>query len=193
MKFMTYTLNEHLNSFPIADDKIYLLVNISASDALANSKCIGRWFKSNLSTRFRYLINKLQDKRNELNLGQLKTLYPNVTFIGIIDNPWHHLYHIHNTHPTFSKMSLTHFIKLVSVRPRYRCNLLDLYPPDSSIIFLRNEYIANDFSIFSKSSNVLFPDQDIVDYRKFFDAESNNIICSIFQKDIEFFYPELLS
>lgn len=190
---MTYTLNEHLNNFPIADDKIYLLVNISASTALANSKCIGRWFKSNLSTRFRYFTNKLQDKRNNLTLGQLKTLYPNVTFIGTIDNPWYHLYHIHNTHSTFSKMSLVRFIKIISVYSPYCQNLLDLYPPDDSIIFLRNEYIADDFSIFSKSSNILFPNPDPVDYRKFFDTQSNDIICSIFQKDIEFFYPELLS
>lgn len=190
---MTYTHREHLNNFPITDDNTYLLVNISSNTALTNSKCIGRWFKSNLSTRFRYIINKLQDKRTNLNLGQLKMLYPNVRFIGTIDNPWHHLYSIYNTHPTFRKMSLAYFIKIASVHPLYRCNLLDLYPPDDSIIFLRNEYIANDFSIFSKSSNVLFPDPDPVDYRRLFDSESNDIICSIYQKDIEFFYPELLS
>jgi hypothetical protein len=77
--------------------------------------------------------------------------------------------------------------------PHLNVNILDNYPLDNSIIILRNEYINDDFAKFSKSSNATFLDIEPIDYRNFFDSESNNIIQSIFQKDIKFFYPELLS
>lgn len=188
---MTYTQTEHLNNFPIIDEDIFMLFEIY-NNRFNNLKNIGRWFKMNPSTCFRYIHGQLKDNRHNLNLDRLKLLYPNVRFITTIDNPWYHLYNIYITHPTFSKMLLANFIKIASVHYQYRRNLLDFYPPDKSIIFLRNEYIASDFSIFSKSSNILFQDPDPVDYRTFFDDKSNDIICSIFQKDIEFFYPELL-
>lgn len=185
---MTYTINEHLTNSSIAEDDIFMAVSIS-NNRVDNLQLIGRWFTRNPETHFKYIRGRLRDKSSKLNLNLLKTLYPNVRFITTIDNPWRRLYQTYNKKFVSSK----NFVKIIPLILQLNLNILDNYPPDRSIIFLRNEYIASDFSIFSKSSNVLFSDPDPVDYRQFFDAESNNIICSIFQKDIEFFYPELLS
>jgi hypothetical protein len=162
------------------------------NNRIDNLHLIGRWFTRNPQTHFRYIQGRLKDKVSKLNLELLKTLYPNVRFITTIDNPWCRLY---QTYATTKKTSsgLKNFIKILPHIPHLSVNILDNYPLDDSIIILRNEYINDDFTKFSKSSNVTFLDTETIDYRNFFDSESNNIIQSIFQKDIKFFYPELSS
>lgn len=176
----------------ISDEDIFTLFG-TPDNSTDHLQSIGRWFTRNPQTHFRYIQVQLKDQRSKLNLDLLKTLYPKVRFVTTVDNPWCRLYHMHNIHPKFSKMALEHFVKFISLWPAYCRNLIDLYPPDKSIIFLRNEYIDNDFSKFSNLSNVdIFSETDLIDYRTFFDSESDNIVLRIFQKDIEFFYPELL-
>lgn len=191
---MTYTINEHLINSSIADEDIFMVFGIP-NNRIDNLHLIGRWFTRNPQTHFRYIQGRLKDKVSKLNLELLKTLYPNVRFITTIDNPWCRLYQTYNSHSTTKKTSnsLKNFIKILPHIPNLSVNILDNYPPDDSIIILRNEYINDDFVKFSKSSNATFLDTEPIDYRNFFDPESNSIIQSIFQKDIKFFYPELLS
>ena len=191
---MTYTINEHLINSSIADEDIFMVFGIP-NNRIDNLHLIGRWFTRNPQTHFRYIQGRLKDKVSKLKLELLKTLYPNVRFITTIDNPWCRLYQTYSSYFTTKKtsVSLTNFIKMVPHVPHLNVNILDNYPLDNSIIILRNEYINDDFAKFSKSSNATFLDIEPIDYRNFFDSESNNIIQSIFQKDIKFFYPELLS
>jgi hypothetical protein len=187
---MTYTINEHLINSSIADKDMFMVFSVP-NNRIDNLHLIGRWFTRNPQTHFRYIQGRLKDKISKLNSELLKTLYPNVRFITTIDNPWCRLYHYYTIKK--KSVSLTNFIKILPHIPNLSINILDNYPPDDSIIILRNEYINDDFAKFSKSSNATFLDTEPIDYRNFFDPESNNIIQSIFQKDIKFFYPELLS
>lgn len=189
---MTYTINEHLTNSSIAEDDIFMVFGIP-NNKIDNLQLIGRWFKRNPETHFKYIRGSLKNTSSKLNLQLLKTLYPKVRFITAIDNPWCRIYHIHHVHPVFNKISLKNFVKLISSLPSYCVNLLDLYPPDKSIIFLRNEYIETDFIKFSKSSNAVFTLPETINYRRLFDKESNDLIRLIYQKDLSFFYPELLS
>lgn len=190
---MTYTINEHLTNLSIAEDDIFMLFGIP-NNKIDNLQLIGRWFVRNPATNFKFLQGQLTDERSKLNLELLKTLYPNVRFITTIDNPWCRLYQTYDSYSETKKkiLSLTNFVKMVTLIPKLNVNILDNYPLDNSIIILRNEYIKDDFARFSKSSTAVFLDTGNVDYRNFFDSESNCIIRSIFRRDIEFFYPELL-
>lgn len=191
---MTHTINEHLTNLLIAEEDIFMVVGIS-NNRVDNLQSIGRWFTRNPETHFKYIRGRLTDKKSKLNLKLLKTLYPNIRFVTTIDNPWCRLYQIYNNYPATKKkfLSLTNFVKLVQLIPHLCANILDNYPLDNSIIILRNEHIKYDFAKFSKSSTAEFLETENVDYRNFFDSESNDIICSIFRKDIEFFYPDLSS
>jgi hypothetical protein len=156
-------------------------------------KTISYWLKRNPATCFRYVEGRL--KHTIIGLSQLKIAYPNVRFITTINDPWHQLFHIYKNYINLTKkfINLKQFVQLVALDPTLCPSILDDYPLDDSIIILRNEYIETDFAKFSKSSNAGFTLTSPVDYRKLFDEESNNLICSIYQNDISFFYPELLN
>lgn len=190
---MTYTINEHLTNLKIADEDIFMMFGISNCD-FDNLKFIGRWFKSSPSTCFRYVLGRLHNEK-KLHLDKLKTLYPNVRFVTLINNPWYRVYRAHSVYQKKHQViTLNIFVKLLSTFPGMCPNILTSFPADNSIIFLRNEHIDHDFTNFSKSSNnPIFLKSDSLDYQQFFDEDSNDKILSLFQKDIEFFYPELSS
>jgi hypothetical protein len=189
---MTYTINEHLASSSIADDDIFMLFGLP-NNKFDHLKAIGYWFKKNPKTCFRYLEGRL--KNTITGLSQLKTVYPNVRFITTINDPWQQLFYVYKKYLNHTKkfITLKQFVQLVASDMSLCPSILDDYPLDNSIIILRNEYIETDFAKFSKSSDASFTLTDPVDYKKLFDEESNNLICSIYKNDISFFYPELLN
>jgi hypothetical protein len=156
-------------------------------------KTISYWFKGNPSTCFRMVEGRL--KNTISGLSQLKITYPNVRFITTINNPWYRLFQIYTDFPRNERKfaNLKQFVQLVVSDPTLCPNILDVYPLDNSIIILRNEYIETDFTKFTESSDAVFTLTNPVDYRKLFDKQSNDLIRSIYQKDLNFFYPELLN
>lgn len=186
---MTYTINEHLSNLSIADDDIFLLFKIPNNN-IDNLATITNWLRRNPATCFRYVDGRL--KNTSSRLSHLKNLYPNVKFITTVNDPRLRLLQSYK-HYKQKSVSLKQFVQLVASDTAICSNILDNYPPDNSIIFLRNEYIASDFAKFSKSSDVVFTLTKPMDYKKLFDAESNDLIRSIYQKDLSFFYPEMLN
>jgi hypothetical protein len=146
---MTYTINEHLTNLKIADEDIFMVFNIPNCD-FNNLKFIGRWIRSNPSTCFRYVLGKLKDNK-KLNLDKLKTIYPNIKFITLINDPWYRVYQAHAEYQKKYKVTtLNIFVKMLSAFPGMCPNILTSFPADNSIIFLRNEHIDHDFANFSK-------------------------------------------
>jgi len=189
---MTYTINEHLSSSSIAADEIFMLFGIS-NNKIDHLKTISYWFKKNPSTCFRIVEGRL--KHTISGLSRLKTVYPNVRFITTIDNPWQRLFQIYRNYLNHTKkfIDLNEFVQLVASDLTLCPNILDDYPLDDSIIILRNEHIETDFTNFTKSSDAVFTLTNPVDYRKLFNKDTNDCIRSIYQKDLSFFYPKLLS
>ena len=189
---MTYTINEHLSSLSIADDDIFMLFGITNND-VDNLAAIIYWFRKNPSTCFRYLEGRV--KNTVSGLSHLKNLYQNVRFITTVNNPWVRLFQVFSDYTRYERKftNLKQLVQLVASDITICPNILDDYPLDNSIIFLRNEYIENDFTQFSKSSDAVFTVTNTMDYRRLFDKESNDLIRSIYQKDLSFFYPEMLN
>lgn len=189
---MTYTINEHLSSLSIADNDIFMLFGIPNNN-VANLAAIIYWFRKNPATCFRYLEGRV--KNTVSGLSHLKNLYPNVRFITAINDPWLRLFQIYTDSVRHKRKftDLKQLVRSVALDPTLCPNILDNYPLDDSIIFLRNEYIETDFIKFSKSSEAVFTLPKPIDYRRMFDKESSYLIRSIYQKDLSFFYPELLS
>jgi hypothetical protein len=158
------------------------------------SKIVDQWMRNDANTRFQYVLDR-EFLGKTYNLSLIKTLYPGVKVLTIVVNPWTRFYRDFLSLKVNSDLNLhTHMI-YKSKNSKIKKTQYDLIFSNSLEhnldFFFRSEHIEKDFQNFKSSldneSNPIQFNKVALDHKNLFNAQSQEIIREIYQKDFEYF------
>lgn len=183
-------IEQKINLYPVSPESIFVFLILKDSNFYL--KNIGRWFRSNDQTKFKYIIDKNLTK-TFVSSDTVKELYPLTKIIATVTNPWFRVFaEYKSVLPSNKTLSFDKFLNdLDTSKVPEQVSLLT-----SADYIFRNEFLEEDFEPFKKSLNLHHVPLDIekninFNIKKIYKPEQNKIIENLYKNDIRLYYKEL--